>query len=337
MPAYTFFTRTIDHMERILSISPSVVAHDLHPDYLSTRYAKERTGVQMVGVQHHHAHIASCLAENGLEGPVIGLSFDGTGYGSDGHIWGGEVLLADTKRFTRAAHLAYLPMPGGGAAAAEPWRMGISLLYDTFGEGLWDLPLPFLSGLDRGKVTFLLQMVEKGVNAPLTSSAGRLFDGVAAILGIRNRVNFEGQAAMELEMLAREAQGKTAVERSAETYDFGWDLPETAGPKIVRLDPLVRGVVSDLAGGTPVSAIGMRFHRTLIRLFTELCSEIRKETGLSRVALSGGVFLNAILLEGFVRALSEEGFSVYTHAQVPPGDGGLSLGQAVVAAGLAGN
>ena len=202
LASYDFFQLTIRHMKRILDINPEIIAFDLHPDYLSTRYAEEQQDIQKIQVQHHHAHIVSAMAENMLDGPVIGLSFDGTGYGSDGTIWGGEILFAEIEKFSRAAHFAYVPMPGSAAAIKEPWRMAVSYLYDAFGEGFWDLDLPFLKKIDHNKLKIIVKMISKQLNSPHTSSLGRLFDGIAAIAGIRNHVFFEGQAAMELEMLA---------------------------------------------------------------------------------------------------------------------------------------
>jgi len=321
MPAYDFFTHTIDHMKRILEVTPDLVAFDLHPDYLSTRYAESLRDCGKVPVQHHHAHIVSCMAENGIDDPVIGLSFDGTGYGSDGHIWGGEVLVAEPRCFTRAAHLNYTSMPGGDSAVKEPWRMAVSYLYETFGRGFMDLDLPLLRSIDGAHVKTIVKMIDQGINTPFTSSLGRLFDGVASIVGIRNRVAFEGQAAMELEM--------TASEKPMGTYDYEWI--STGGYRIL-FQPVIRGIVEDVIDGISPETISSKFHGTLVRLFTEMCSLISKETGINRVALSGGVFQNSILLEGLVRSLGEKNFQVLTHKFVPCNDGGISLGQAMVAA-----
>jgi hydrogenase maturation protein HypF len=325
LETYRFFELTVRHMKQILDIAPQIVACDLHPDYLSTRYAQEQKGIKKIAVQHHHAHIASCMAENRLDGPVLGLSFDGTGYGTDSCIWGGEVLIANIHQFTRAAHLAYLPMPGGAAAIKEPWRMAVSYLYDAFGEGFLDLKLPLFQGLEKEKIKIILHMISKRVNAPQTSSLGRLYDGIAAILGIRKRVAYEGQAAMELEMAIRE--------ETEETYDYEWERGKDSYQ--ILLHPIIRGVVKDMENGLQVSDISSKFHTTLIRLFSDLCTLLRKETGLDRVALSGGVFQNAILLAGLRKALEEKNFQVFTHCLVPCNDGGISLGQAVVAAAIA--
>lgn len=322
--ALDFFQKTIEHMKRILDIEPEIVAYDLHPDYLSTRYAEELKNVKAVGVQHHHAHIVSCMAENHVEGPVIGLSFDGTGYGSDGHVWGGEVLAVEESSYTRLAHLSYIPMPGGAAAIREPWRMAVSYLYHTFGEDFKNLRLPVIETIKADRLNFVVQMIEKRVNSPLTSSLGRLFDGIAAIVGIRNRVFYEGQAAMELEMLADEG--------TLPTYPYHWD--KRKGYQI-DIKPVIRGVVDDIHQQAPPAAISSRFHATLVRMFTDLCVEIKKETSLNRVVFSGGVFQNSILLSGLHQMLEEKGFNVFTHKQVPTNDGGLSLGQAVAAFAMA--
>ena len=316
-----FFELTIRHMKKILDVDPEIVACDLHPDYLSTKYALSLKNVKVVKVQHHHAHIAGCMAENMIDGPVIGLSFDGTGYGEDGRIWGGEILIAEKSRFTRAAHISYIPMPGSAAAIKEPWRMAASYLYDAFGEEIWGLNIPVLKEIGRDKIRFIINMISKKINSPETSSLGRLFDGVSAIIGIRNRVCFEGQAAMELEMLSDE--------NTAETYDYEW-IPDDNVYKILTA-PIIKGIVADIHNGVHSSVIGGKFHGTLIRLFTELCNIIKKDTDIEMVALSGGVFQNSILLSGMVNALEESGFKVYTHKLVPANDGGISLGQAIVA------
>ncbi len=313
-----FLRLTVDHLKRILDIDPQIVACDLHPDYMSTRYAQELSPIPCIAVQHHHAHIAACLAENQVDGPVIGLAFDGTGLGSDGTIWGGEVLLADTRTFTRAAHLEAVPMPGSAAAIREPWRMAVSHLRDALGE---DLDLFCLPDVDRDQVRVLMQMMAKGLNSPLTSSLGRLFDAVGAIVGLRNRVAFEGQAAMELEMIADVAESGT--------YAFVW---EGDRPLRIATAPIIRAVVADVKKGTAPSIISARFHNTLIGLFSALCRHLRDATGIDRVALSGGVFQNHRLLTGLSLALQASGFDLFTHRLVPTNDGGLSLGQAVIAA-----
>ena len=321
---YDFLRLTVEHLKRILDIHPEIIAFDRHPDYMSTRYAQEQTGDSKIQVQHHHAHIVSCMAEHKLDGAVIGLAFDGTGYGTDGAVWGGEILIAQEYDFVRAAHLAYVAMPGSTAAIKEPWRMAVSYLQDACGPDIGGLNLPALEAIDQEKLRVIGDMIAKGINSPPTSSLGRLFDGVAAICGIRSRVNFEGQAAMELEMLSAEsAEGH---------YEYEWERSD-----IIRIPPapLIRGVVADIQNRVPPAEIGAKFHQTLIRLFKELCDVLRKDNGLNRVVLSGGCFQNAMLLTGLIRALAGSGFEVFSHEQVPTNDGGISLGQAVVAAAVA--
>jgi hydrogenase maturation protein HypF len=321
LSTYDFFNLTINHLKRILDITPEIIACDMHPNYLSTQYAQEQETLPAIQVQHHHAHIVSCMAEHKLEGPVIGLSFDGTGYGSDGAVWGGEILIAELHDFVRAGHLSYVPMPGSTAAIREPWRMAVSYLNDAYGGDFRNLDLPAIKQLDPGKVGIVSEMILKGINSPLTSSLGRLFDGVAAICGIRQRVNFEGQAAMEMEMLAEE----TAESR----YGYEWE-----GKDVLRIlpAPIIRGVVTDIQNRVPVTKIGAKFHNTLIYLFADLCDLIRESRGLNRVVLSGGCFQNATLLSGLIQALEKRNFQIFSHHQVPTNDGGISLGQAVVAA-----
>lgn len=320
LATYEFFQLTIRHMRRILDINPEIIACDLHPDYMSTRYAMEQDKVEKAQVQHHHAHIVSCMAENKLNGDVIGLAFDGTGYGTDGAIWGGEILVADEEIFMRKAHISYVPMPGGEAAIKEPWRMTVSYLYDAFGQKFKTLRLPFLNKFDEKKVKIIAEMIEKKVNSPDTSSLGRLFDAIAAICGIRNTVHFEGQAAIELEM--------AAGEKTDEIYDYEW----TSGD-VYRIlpGPVIRGIVKDIENGVHTCKISSKFHQTLVRLFSDLCETIRKETELKRVVLSGGVFQNSLLLTGLSEALEKKNFKVFTHRLVPANDGGISLGQAVIA------
>ncbi|UCD77412.1 MAG: carbamoyltransferase HypF [Desulfobacterales bacterium] len=324
LATYDFLKLTVDHLKRILDIQPEIIVCDLHPDYLSTRYAREQTAVPKIQVQHHHAHIVSCMAEHKLDGAVIGLAFDGTGYGTDGAVWGGEILIVEEHNFLRVGHLAYIAMPGSTAAIKEPWRMAVSYLQDAYGPDVGSLNLPVLASFEREKLTVIGEMISKRVNSPPTSSLGRLFDGVAAICGIRSRVNFEGQAAMELEMLAAESVDSL--------YGYEW---EKEGIWRILPAPIIRGVVADIQNKVPLAEISAKFHRTLICLFADLCGAVRREHGLNRVVLSGGCFQNAMLLTGLVRALEDNGFEVFSHEQVPTNDGGIALGQAVVAAAVA--
>jgi hydrogenase maturation protein HypF len=334
---YDFFRLTIDHLKRILDIDPQIIACDLHPDYLSTRFAHEAAAadhhLQLVEVQHHHAHIAACMAEHKLDGgePVIGLSFDGTGFGPDHAVWGGEVLIADYKGYQRAAHLAYHALPGGAAAIKQPWRMGLSHLLAAYGGEIPDLALPFLKGIDGAKRKIIAEMIAKGVNCPPTSSMGRLFDAVAAIAGLRQTVAFEGQAAMELEM----AIGSQTDFSETDIYAYGLTAPdngETGEPLAIETAPIIRGVAMDVDAGVSTAAIANRFHNTLVALFGEIGEALRSRHGIDRVVLSGGVFQNARLLAGLTKVLERRGFTVFSHRLVPPNDGGIALGQAMVAA-----
>jgi hydrogenase maturation protein HypF len=318
------FQESISHLKRLFHIDPVALAHDLHPDYLSTQYALEKKDVEKIGVQHHHAHIVSCTTENGSEDTVIGLAFDGTGYGTDGRIWGGEVLLCRTDRFHRLGHMDYIPMPGGNAAVDAPWRMAVSYLYNAYGEGFWDLPLPLFKKVEKSKIQFVVEMISKSVNCPETSSMGRLFDGVSSILGIRHEVSYEAQAAISLEMCAGD------TEEAPYPYDYEW----VEGAYRISTIPIIRAIVEDLENNSNISTISRRFHQTLISLFQDLCITLREATGCNRVALSGGVFQNVILLSGLNMSLNKKGFDVFTHSKIPPNDGGISLGQAAVAAAI---
>jgi hydrogenase maturation protein HypF len=326
--SYSFFHEAIEHLERILEIRPEIIAYDLHPDYFSTKWALQQSGAKLVGVQHHHAHIASCMAENHLEGRVIGFALDGTGYGTDGHIWGGEVLVAGYEDFERAAHFEYVPLPGGAAAIREPWRMAASYLAHHFGREFLALDIPFVRQLNLPKVDLLLRMMEQGVNSPLTSSCGRLFDAVAALIGIRQQVTYEAQAAIELEM----AMASSGTASSEEDTAYPMKLLPQDNHWIISTRPLFEALLDDLGRNLPVGAISRRFHNGLVEGFVELATFLREKTALNRVCLSGGTFHNVYLSQQLDARLSEVGFEVFTQREVPPGDGGLSLGQALAAA-----
>jgi hydrogenase maturation protein HypF len=330
--SYSFFHEAIEHLERILEIRPEIIAYDLHPDYFSTKWALQQSGAKSVGVQHHHAHIASCMAENHLEGRVIGFALDGTGYGADGHIWGGEVLVAGYEDFERAAHFEYVPLPGGTAAIREPWRMAVSYLTHHFGREwlaleFMNLDIPFVRQLNLRKVDLLLRMMERDVNSPLTSSCGRLFDAVAALVGIRQQVNYEAQAAIELEMAMA-----SEMASSEEGPAYPMRLVPEGDHWIISTRPLFEALLDDLGRNLPVAAISRRFHNGLVEGFVELATLLRNKIAHNRVCLSGGTFHNVYLSERLEARLSEVGFEVFTQKEVPSGDGGLSLGQALVAA-----
>jgi hydrogenase maturation protein HypF len=322
LESYKFFEEAVQHLQRILETEPKVIAHDLHPDYFSTKWAQERTGVELVGVQHHHAHVAACMAENHLDGKVIGVALDGTGYGTDGAIWGGEVLVADYTEFERAAHFEYVPLPGGAAAIHEPWRMAVSYLAKHYGMAIETLGLPFLAEIDPRKLSVVLQMMEREINSPRTSSCGRLFDAVAALVGLRGTVNFEAQAAIELEMAARDSGSEAAYPLDLDLHGTTWQI----GTK-----PLFDWLLKDIRQQASVADISRKFHNGLALVFVDAAERIRDRTQLNRVCLSGGCFLNALLLETMITEMKERSFEVFFHTEVPTGDGGISLGQAVIA------
>jgi hydrogenase maturation protein HypF len=325
--AFRAFQADLDMYEQLFAIRPQVLAHDLHPDYATTCYAEGRAareGIALLSVQHHHAHMASCMAENGLEGPVIGVTLDGTGFGTDGTIWGGEFLIGEYLSFRRAAHLRAVGMPGGDQAIRQPWRMAVAHLMDAGAES------PALAArISPVEFQTIRTMLQRRLNTPMTSSAGRLFDAVAALAGVRDRVNYEGQAAIELEWLA-------AGEGPDGMYPF--DLVEIAEgnppESVLQVDtrPLIRDVLRDVGSGTDAARIARRFHSTVVEIIAAVCGWLRKTTGLDTVVLSGGVFLNALLTHEASARLTAEGFRVHRHRLVPPNDGGLSLGQLAIAA-----
>ncbi len=316
-----YFQWCIDHLQDVLRIEPHLIAHDLHPDYLSTRYAldlAEQRGWQPVAVQHHHAHIASCMAENGRENEVLGIACDGTGYGEDGCVWGCEIMAATYNDYRRLAHLNYVPLPGGEQAIRQPWRMAAVYLAR---QDLLDADIAFCRNLDRDQWRLLEQIMDKGINSPLASSAGRLFDAVAAVLGLQHINVYEGQGAMMVEAAATEADG---------TYDY--DIYQDNDLIIMDPGPMFAGIVADLQTSADTGNIAARFHNSFVTMLADTAVRAAGVTGLKQVALSGGTFQNELVLVGLHHRLSEAGLEVFIHKQVPPNDGGLSLGQAVVAA-----
>jgi hydrogenase maturation protein HypF len=313
-----FFQETLGNLTKLFRCTPEAVAHDLHPQYMSTKFAQALPVETKIGVQHHHAHIASCMAENHLSSTVIGVALDGTGYGADGNIWGGEFLVADSAAFERRAHFRYVPLPGGDAAVRQSWRMALSYLRDAFGPSLPDVA--FLRGIPEKQVSVVNAMIDRGINTFLTSSCGRLFDAVASLTGVRQDVTFEGQAAIELEMAA-----ETGV---MEAYPFEI---EGGTPAQIDFRPTMHSIVKDLLQSRSAGYIAARFHNTVARTILETCTRIREEDGLNRVCLSGGTFQNQYLLRRAVDELRRKNFEVFLHAMVPANDGGISLGQAVVA------
>jgi hydrogenase maturation protein HypF len=309
------FAEGIAHFERLFAVDPAVVAHDLHPDLHSTRYALEREGVRTIAVQHHHAHLASCLAEHGETGPAVGAIFDGTGLGADGTIWGGEILTGDLIGFRRSGHLWPVRLPGGEAAVREPWRMACAWL---LAAGV-AAPAELVAGAGAQRWQAVEQLARSGFSAPLTTSAGRLFDAVAALCGVRATVTYEGQAAIELEALAE--PGETGR----------YQLPVTAG-LVIDARPAIRAIVRDRARGVAAGIVSARLHRGLSAATAEACARAAASARLDTVVLSGGVFQNRLLSEDCAVLLEQRGLRVLMQERVPPGDGGISFGQAAVAA-----
>jgi hydrogenase maturation protein HypF len=312
-----FFEETLANLKKLFRVEPRAVAHDLHPAYLSTQYALRVPDLEKIGVQHHHAHVASCMAENGLRGKVIGVAMDGTGYGTDGKIWGGEFLVADYGGFERRAHLRYVPLAGGDAAVRQPWRPALAYLADTFGGAAEFPELAIWREVPESQRKLVRSMIAHGVNSIETSSCGRLFDAVASLIGLRQQINFEGQAAIELETIAADGV--------VDAYPFGLDGDS------VDFRPAIEGIVREVREGTPAGAIAARFHNTVAEAIVEVCRRLRAEEKLNRVCLSGGTFQNMKLLARTLAGLRRLEFEVFIHAQVPPNDGGIALGQAVVA------
>ncbi len=315
------FEQGVQHFEKLFRVKPEAIACDMHPNYLATRYVLERAereSIPTFSVQHHHAHIAACMAEHGLDGshPVIGVAFDGTGYGDDGAIWGGEILIADYKSYQRAAHLEYFPLPGGDAAIKKPARTALALLWSL---GLdWDERLAPVAEFCAEDQVILRAQLEKKINTPMTSSMGRLFDAAAALAGGRQTVNYEGQAAIEFEALAD----------SAEAGKYSFALNQAQG----GIRSGIQSLVKDALAGVPISIISARFHNGLVEALRVAALGIKRETGIGEVVLSGGVWQNITLLKRTLPLLRNEGFVVYIHREAPTNDGGLSLGQAVIAA-----
>jgi len=349
METLEHFDSTISLYKRLFHVEPEIIAHDLHPDYLATKYARElgESGIKLIPVQHHHAHIASCMADNRLDSPVIGVTFDGTGLGADGNIWGGEFLVADYRNFHRAGHLEYLPLPGGDAATKRPYRTAIGYILTLLGENALGAVIATLNGVEgkqsqlasigqvsEVEIEIIKRQIERRINSPLTSSMGRLFDAISALLGIRGEIDYEGQAAVELEMAAYSSVigrrvSDEAIYDAQESYPYR--IVEDEGIRVVHLKGLLSAVIEDLYQGIPKGRISVKFHNTVARMINEMCHLIAGETGITQVALSGGVFQNRLLLRKTVSLLESSGFQVFTHRQVPCNDGGISLGQAIIA------
>ncbi len=318
------FTEGIAHFERLFAVAPEVVAHDMHPEYLSTKYALEREGVQLVAVQHHHAHLAACLAEHGEHGPAIGAIFDGTGYGTDGSVWGGELLFGDLAAFSRVGALLPVRLPGGERAIREPWRMACAWL--SASDGAMDepprVPRPLAGQVDGRAWGQVAHLARTGLGSPVTTSMGRLFDAVAAVCGVRAKVNYEGQAAIELE----------AACDPAERGSYPIELQRDGGQLVIDPRETIRAVRADVDAGIGIGVVASRFHTAVAAATVEACSAAASSSGTDLIVLSGGVFQNRHLLEAVLAGLDVTGLRALLPVRLPVGDGGIAYGQAAVAA-----
>ena len=320
------FGEGIEHFQRLFAVEPAVVAHDMHPDYLSTRYALERESSERVAVQHHHAHLAACLAEHGETGPAVGAIYDGTGYGPDGTVWGGELLVGGLAAFERRGMLFPVRLPGGDAAVREPWRMACSWLAAASGRERPDVPTALHERVSHADWDAVCDLLASGLNSPLATSVGRLFDAVAALSGIRATVNYEGQAAAELEGVS------DPTERGA--YPLGLIDAGGAGPVMLDARETVAAVAADVARGVPPARVSARFHRAIAMATATACKREAERQGVDLVVLSGGVFQNRLLLEQTAALLGDGGLRVLLPTRLPPNDGGIAYGQVAVAAAL---
>ncbi|MBD3182911.1 carbamoyltransferase HypF [Candidatus Poribacteria bacterium] len=321
--AFSYYRNAVQHYKNMFRIHPEAIAYDLHPDYLSTKYALSHEDIKLIGIQHHHAHIASCMAENGIKEKVIGVSCDGTGYGSDGKIWGCEFMTADFADFQRHAHLKYIHLPGGDKAAKEPYRMALSYLYQAFGQDFDKIDTPLLHRLEDKKIDLIKQIIQKDINSPMTSSCGRLFDAVSSLIGIRDAITYEAQAAIELEMIASPDVSQSYI-YNIENADDCFNI---------NVSGMIREIIHDLNQNLSKGMISAKFHNTLANFITETCKFIGQNWNneSDKVVLSGGTFQNRYLTNKLYNQLKKQGFKVYTQKRVPTNDGGISLGQAVIA------
>lgn len=307
---YQYYQQAIRRLKKTLKIEPEVIAYDMHPDYLSTRYAMSLdSSLPRIAIQHHQAHIASCMAEHQLQKEVIGVAFDGTGYGLDGNIWGAEVFAGSYREFKRVYHLRYIPLPGGDQAAKQPWRMAVSYIYQSFGEGA----LKFISRWKDSSL--ILSMIRKGINSPLASSMGRLFDAVSSIIGLCDVNSYEGEAPIKLE-------SRCGGRKKAQAY------PYHIKGGVIDVSAMIGEIVLNRESPAEVA---VRFHYTIADIVLKAALQIRAEYGIDKAVLSGGVFQNKVLTELSLELLKKNGFSAFTHSMVPPNDGGISLGQAAIA------
>ncbi|MCD4736574.1 MAG: carbamoyltransferase HypF [Bacteroidales bacterium] len=311
-----FYTESFERSKRLFRVQPVLAAYDLHPDYLSSRFAQD-LGIPLFGVQHHHAHIVSCMGEYRLDEDVIGVAMDGTGLGTDGNIWGGEFLICNLHSFTRFGHFEYIPLPGGDSVTKEPWRTGLSMLYGIWGNDLFKLDIPFVRNLNKEKASMIIQALKKGINTPLSSGAGRVFDGIAAILDICTESKFHAEAPMRLQSIVDQSV------KGLYSFEIG---------KVVSFKPVIEEIVWDLEHNVRPAVVAAKFHNTIVDIICEMAEMIRKKTSLNKVVLSGGTFQNRIILEKTENWLKQLGFEVYSNKRVPSNDGGIALGQLIVAA-----
>lgn len=316
LETYEFFTGTIEKFKRLYRLNPGLVVSDMHPDYLSTQYATQ-SGIPHVKVQHHHAHIVSCMAEHNLDEDVIGVAMDGTGLGDDGKIWGSEFLICNPKNYRRINHFAYMPMPGGDKVTSEPWRMAVSYLYEIYGDGFRNFDLPFLKNIPADPVGLLCNAIDKKINSPLSSGAGRLFDAVAALINLCPVSKFHAEAPMRLE----------AVLNPSNRDHYHFEFTENG----ISFHKTIIGIVDDMKTGRHIADISAKFHNTIITVIAQTVKEISSNHNLNKVVLSGGTFQNKYLLENIENELLSSGFSVYSHSKVPTNDAGIALGQLVIA------
>ena len=317
------FEGDIKKLQKKLKMKPVIIACDLHPEYTATKYAYDRVkgeGQRIEKIQHHEAHVASCMVDNNLRGKLIGVAFDGTGFGSDGNIWGGEFFVGGIKGLKRAAHLKYIPMPGGEACIKEPWRMAFSYMYAIYGKNL-RLSYP---GFEGTYSDMLGQMIDRKINSPLTSSMGRLFDGVSALIGICSFAGYEGEAAIGLEKI-------TAVTGHMAKKKYSFKYKNEDEIIIIDWEPVIKGIVEDFKKGVDKPEISIKFHNAVCDMIRDVCSLLRKRYKIKKVCLSGGVFQNKYLKQNIKPMLEREGFNVYVHKNIPTHDGGIALGQAVLA------
>jgi hydrogenase maturation protein HypF len=319
---YNFFQQTIQHLTNIFEVKPGIIIHDMHPGYLSTRWAMEQA-LPLFAVQHHEAHVASCMAEHHVMEEVIGVAFDGTGYGTDGKIWGSEFFVGRPGNFIRCAHFDYVEMAGGDLAVKQPWRLAVAYLYKYSGKEWLTLPLPLIDGVGINKIENLLKLIDSRINCPETCGCGRLFDAVSSLVGLRYMNNYEGQAPMELEMLIE------AVADDKERLDdyYCFDTIEKDNKVIISFAPMFRSLVEEIGNGAPRATISLKFHNTIIEIIRKMCERLRFMYGINNVALSGGCFQNRYILKRALEVLRKAGFMIFYHQQVPPNDAGISLGQ----------